>query len=343
MLRVWNLSLVCATFALTILGTFLTRSGVLDSVHAFSDSLDRPDAARLLRPRRAGDVRAHRLAGRRAALAGAHRLRRQPRGQRSSSTTCSSPPSRSWCCSARCSRSLRRGDHRRPRHRRRAVLRHHGHAHRPGPAVPHGRGAGAAVAQGVARRPSPPASTGRPGSAPAAHCVVAVLLGRPRLSAPLLAFGLGGFAAGAAGRQVVLATRRQGWRGLVGRANGGMVVHLGVVAHRRRAGRVAELRHRARVTLERGRHRRGRRPHRRARRHLRQEDDPAGQRVQGPGAHRRRAGLRAGHLAVPQRRPGHRHAVGAHRPQPRTSTCRCCPAPTSRTGVVSPPGDRRSP
>ena len=47
--------------------------------------------------------------------------------------------------------------------------------------------------------------------------------------APLLAFGLGGFAAGAAVRQVVLATRRQGWRGLVGRANGGMIVHLGVV------------------------------------------------------------------------------------------------------------------
>ncbi|MGN6693161.1 MAG: heme lyase CcmF/NrfE family subunit, partial [Aquihabitans sp.] len=38
MLRVWNLSLLCATFSLTILGTFLTRSGVLDSVHAFSDS-----------------------------------------------------------------------------------------------------------------------------------------------------------------------------------------------------------------------------------------------------------------------------------------------------------------
>jgi cytochrome c-type biogenesis protein CcmF len=30
-------------------------------------------------------------------------------------------------------------------------------------------------------------------------------------------------------RQVVLATRRQGWRGLVGRTNGGMVVHVGVV------------------------------------------------------------------------------------------------------------------
>ena len=38
MLRVWNLSLVCATFSLTILGTFLTRSGVIQSVHAFSDS-----------------------------------------------------------------------------------------------------------------------------------------------------------------------------------------------------------------------------------------------------------------------------------------------------------------
>ncbi len=38
LLRVWNLSLVIATFSLTILGTFLTRSGVITSVHAFSDS-----------------------------------------------------------------------------------------------------------------------------------------------------------------------------------------------------------------------------------------------------------------------------------------------------------------
>ena len=52
---------------------------------------------------------------------------------------------------------------------------------------------------------------------------------RPARPAPLLAFGLGGFAAGAAIRQIVLATRRQGWRGFVGRANGGMIVHLGVV------------------------------------------------------------------------------------------------------------------
>ena len=47
--------------------------------------------------------------------------------------------------------------------------------------------------------------------------------------APLVGFTLGGFAAGAALRQLVLAARRQGWRGLVGRANGGMIVHIGVI------------------------------------------------------------------------------------------------------------------
>ena len=38
LLRIWNLSLSVATFSLTILGTFLTRSGVVVSVHAFSES-----------------------------------------------------------------------------------------------------------------------------------------------------------------------------------------------------------------------------------------------------------------------------------------------------------------
>lgn len=37
MLKLWNLNLIVATFALTILGTFLTRSGVLSSVHAFGE------------------------------------------------------------------------------------------------------------------------------------------------------------------------------------------------------------------------------------------------------------------------------------------------------------------
>lgn len=38
MLRVWNLSLLISTFSLTILATFLTRSGVLDSVHSFNNT-----------------------------------------------------------------------------------------------------------------------------------------------------------------------------------------------------------------------------------------------------------------------------------------------------------------
>ena len=38
MLQAWNFLLVIATFALTILGTFLTRSGVIASVHAFTQS-----------------------------------------------------------------------------------------------------------------------------------------------------------------------------------------------------------------------------------------------------------------------------------------------------------------
>ncbi|MBI4013217.1 MAG: cytochrome c biogenesis protein CcsA, partial [Candidatus Rokubacteria bacterium] len=36
MLKVWNLCLIILTFALTIFGTFLTRSGILSSIHAFS-------------------------------------------------------------------------------------------------------------------------------------------------------------------------------------------------------------------------------------------------------------------------------------------------------------------
>ncbi len=38
MLRVWNITLIMATFILAILGTFITRSGILSSVHAFAVS-----------------------------------------------------------------------------------------------------------------------------------------------------------------------------------------------------------------------------------------------------------------------------------------------------------------
>ncbi len=42
MLKVWNLSLVVGTFALTVLATFLTRGTILSSVHAFADSIVGP-------------------------------------------------------------------------------------------------------------------------------------------------------------------------------------------------------------------------------------------------------------------------------------------------------------
>jgi cytochrome c-type biogenesis protein CcmF len=38
MLKTWTITLIVATFLLTVLGTFLTRSGVLASVHAFTQS-----------------------------------------------------------------------------------------------------------------------------------------------------------------------------------------------------------------------------------------------------------------------------------------------------------------
>ena len=38
MLKVWNACLIVATFTLALLGTFLVRSGVLQSIHAFGDS-----------------------------------------------------------------------------------------------------------------------------------------------------------------------------------------------------------------------------------------------------------------------------------------------------------------
>lgn len=65
--------------------------------------------------------------------------------------------------------------------------------------------------------------------------VVACVAAGVRGFEPLVAFGLATFAAASALRSIALAVRasvRHGsgwWRGLVGRTNGGMVVHLGVV------------------------------------------------------------------------------------------------------------------
>jgi cytochrome c-type biogenesis protein CcmF len=65
--------------------------------------------------------------------------------------------------------------------------------------------------------------------------IVGCVAGGIRGFVPLLAFGLGAFAGASAVRSIVLAvvtSRRHGrgvLRGILGRANGGMIVHLGVV------------------------------------------------------------------------------------------------------------------
>ncbi len=38
MLKIWNLALIGITYSLCLFGTFLTRSGVVSSVHSFTNS-----------------------------------------------------------------------------------------------------------------------------------------------------------------------------------------------------------------------------------------------------------------------------------------------------------------
>jgi cytochrome c-type biogenesis protein CcmF len=88
--------------------------------------------------------------------------------------------------------------------------------------------------------------------------VVGCVAGGVRGLAPLTVFGLGGFAAAANVRQLVLSARSAhrsgagGWRGFVGRANGGMVVHLGVVVIAVALASATSFGHRGEVTLRPG-------------------------------------------------------------------------------------------
>ena len=79
MLRVWNVSLICATFALSLLGTFLVRSGVLQSIHAFGESKVGPPLLVLIGDRRDRLDDPDRLPPRLAALRAPARLAVQPR------------------------------------------------------------------------------------------------------------------------------------------------------------------------------------------------------------------------------------------------------------------------
>jgi cytochrome c-type biogenesis protein CcmF len=243
LLRIWNLSLVVATFSLTILGTFLTRSGVLQSVHSFSDST--------IGPLLLGFFGAVLLGGVGLIAWRGDRLR-SPGG-------IDSAISREGAFLA--NNILFVGF---------TVIVLLGtvfpllyEALNPGSSVAVGApyfnrmfipiGLGLLFLMAVApalpwrkttvevmrRRLAVPATCG------VLVVVVCVAAGIHGVE-PLLAFGLGAFAATAAARALVLSVRGAwrgartagatpsravlaGWRGMVGRANGGMVVHIGVV------------------------------------------------------------------------------------------------------------------
>lgn len=225
MLRVWNLSLLVATFSLTILGTFLTRSGVINSVHAFSNS----------------DIGPYLLGAFGVIVVVSLVLIGWRGDQLRSPGAIDSAVSREGAflannaifslfafvvllgtvfpliVEAKDDRKIAVGSP------------FFDTMSRPiglvllflmaiAPALPWRKASGELLRD----RLFWPAWCG------VGTLALAVVLGGDGF-APLLAFGLAGFASGAAIRQLILATRRQGWRGLVGRANGGMIVHLGVI------------------------------------------------------------------------------------------------------------------
>jgi len=224
MLRVWNLSLLSATFSLTILGTFITRSGVLDSVHAFTESGIGPMLLAFFALVVATTVGLIAWRGDEISRGG----------------EIDSPLSRTGAflannllfgsfafvvllgtvfpllIEAANGSRISVGN---PYFERMtmpigfALL----FLMAVAPALPWGR----AGAELLSKRLVWPAAAG------AVSMIVAVLIGS-RGWAPTLAVGLGGFAAAGAVRQLLLAVRARGIRGLVGRSSGGMVVHIGV-------------------------------------------------------------------------------------------------------------------
>ena len=102
LLRVWNLSLLIATFSLTILGTFLTRSGVLASVHSFSESGIGPAILGFFAVIVAVSLALIAWRGDQLRTPGRIAAPVSREGPSWPTTPCS-PPSRSWCCSAPCS------------------------------------------------------------------------------------------------------------------------------------------------------------------------------------------------------------------------------------------------
>lgn len=225
MLRVWNLSLLVATFSLTILGTFITRSGIIGSVHAFG----------------AGDVDGYLLTFFALIVVVSLGLIAWRGDRLRSPGVMDSPFSREGAILANnvvftlfafvvllgtvfpLLVEVVEG--------RQTVV---GAPYFDGLATPIGMALLFLMAVAPVlpwRKASMELLRDRlfwPAWSGAGALGIAVLVGADGW-APLVAFTLAGFASGAALRQIVLATRRQGWRGFLGRTNGGMVVHLGVI------------------------------------------------------------------------------------------------------------------
>ena len=263
LLRIWNLSLVIATFSLTILGTFFTRSGVLQSVHSFSASSIGPILLGFF-----GLV----------VVVGVGLI--AWRGDRLHSPGgIDSPVSREGAFLL--NNLLFVGFafvvllgtvfplFYEALHQNAQVAVGAPYFNRM--FIPVGLGLLflMAVAPALPWRKTTVEVMRRRLAVPAAVGVVVVVccvLGGIHGVEPLLAFGLGAFAAASATRALVLSTRGvwrgsraagagparallSAWRGLVGRANGGMVVHIGVVVIAVALAAATSLAHRAEVTL----------------------------------------------------------------------------------------------
>jgi cytochrome c-type biogenesis protein CcmF len=225
MLRVWNISLVLATFSLTVLCTFLTRSGVLASVHSFSNSDIGPELLTFFGITVGGAIALVTWRGDRLRSPGAIDSPFSREGAflannllfgafalvvllgtvfplivqavNGKQITVGGPYFNTFTMPiVVCLLFLM------------AVA----------PVLPWRK----ASAELLRHRLAWPAIAG------VTTLVVCVAAGLRGLN-PLLAFSLGAFAAASALRQLVIATRRQGARGFIGRANGGMIVHLGVI------------------------------------------------------------------------------------------------------------------
>ncbi len=225
MLRVWNLSLLLSTFSLTILATFLTRSGVLDSVHSFNNTGIGPALLAFFGVIVAGGI---------GLLAWRGDLLRSP-------GSIESPVSREGAFLANnllfgaftfvvllgtvfplIAQALRN-------EQITVGAPYFDTMTMPivvcilflmavAPILPWRR-----TTAGLLRT-----RLFWPAAFAVATLVACVIAGLRGLN-PLLAFGLGAFAGVSALRQLTLEVRRRGWRGATGGSGGGMVVHLGVV------------------------------------------------------------------------------------------------------------------